>query len=125
VDAAYPGSSTAARFQGIDCVFCNVVTSLWVLGPQQHHSFQQQRLWCSFWQVAIPRQLDVGVAFLSPCKLHTSWPIHDFLCFAAAPAAAAVALFCSWNEFTAGFTVGALSGVAWAYACTQFLPYYS
>jgi photosystem I subunit 11 len=32
---------------------------------------------------------------------------------------------CSWNEFTAGFTVGALSGVAWAYACTQFLPYYS
>jgi photosystem I subunit 11 len=30
-----------------------------------------------------------------------------------------------WNEFTAGFTVGALSGVAWAYACTQFLPYYS
>ena len=32
---------------------------------------------------------------------------------------------CSWNDFTAGFTVGALSGVAWAYACTQFLPYYS
>jgi hypothetical protein len=32
---------------------------------------------------------------------------------------------CSWDEFTAGFTVGALSGVAWAYACTQFLPYYS
>jgi photosystem I subunit 11 len=30
-----------------------------------------------------------------------------------------------WNDFTAGFTVGALSGVAWAYACTQFLPYYS
>jgi hypothetical protein len=32
---------------------------------------------------------------------------------------------CSWNEFSSGFTVGALSGVAWAYACTQFLPYYS
>lgn len=30
-----------------------------------------------------------------------------------------------WNDFTAGFTVGALSGVGWAYACTQFLPYYS
>ncbi|WIA30516.1 hypothetical protein OEZ86_000600 [Tetradesmus obliquus] len=30
-----------------------------------------------------------------------------------------------WNEFSSGFTVGALSGVAWAYACTQFLPYYS
>eukprot|EP00879_Flechtneria_rotunda_P000661 GHRR01000775.1.p1 GENE.GHRR01000775.1~~GHRR01000775.1.p1 ORF type:complete len:198 (+),score=44.23 GHRR01000775.1:110-703(+) len=30
-----------------------------------------------------------------------------------------------WNEFTAGFTVGALSGVAWAYICTQILPYYS
>ena len=43
--------------------------------------------------------------------------------------AAAVLLSClvcrSWNDFTAGFTVGALSGVAWAYACTQFLPYYS
>uniref|UniRef100_UPI003003A6EA Photosystem I reaction centre subunit XI PsaL n=1 Tax=Coelastrella TaxID=75800 RepID=UPI003003A6EA len=23
-----------------------------------------------------------------------------------------------WNEFTSGFTVGALSGVAWAFACT-------
>ncbi|CAG9463772.1 unnamed protein product [Pedinophyceae sp. YPF-701] len=30
-----------------------------------------------------------------------------------------------WNGFTSGFLTGALSGVAWAYACTQLLPYYS
>lgn len=30
-----------------------------------------------------------------------------------------------WNNFTAGFAVGGLSGVAWAYICTQILPYYS
>ena len=30
-----------------------------------------------------------------------------------------------WNGFTAGFTIGGLSGVAWAYAMTQALPYYS
>ncbi|CAD7695915.1 unnamed protein product [Ostreobium quekettii] len=30
-----------------------------------------------------------------------------------------------WNEFTAGFFVGGLSGVAWGYLCTLFLPFYS
>mmetsp|Transcript_18440 Transcript_18440/g.39631 ORF Transcript_18440/g.39631 Transcript_18440/m.39631 type:complete len:196 (+) Transcript_18440:78-665(+) len=30
-----------------------------------------------------------------------------------------------WNDFAAGFTVGGLSGVAWAYILTQTLPYYS
>nr|6IGZ_L Chain L, PsaL [Bryopsis corticulans] len=30
-----------------------------------------------------------------------------------------------WNEFTSGWLVGGLSGVAWAYLCTQFLPFYS
>lgn len=29
-----------------------------------------------------------------------------------------------WNNFTAGWTVGGLSGVAWAYILTQVLPYY-
>jgi hypothetical protein len=32
---------------------------------------------------------------------------------------------CSWSEFTAGWLVGGLSGVAWAYILTQTLPYYS
>lgn len=31
----------------------------------------------------------------------------------------------SWNGFTAGFTVGGLSGAAFGYICTQLLPYYS
>jgi hypothetical protein len=31
---------------------------------------------------------------------------------------------CSWSKFSAGFTIGGLSGVAWAYVCTQILPYY-
>eukprot|EP00877_Chromochloris_zofingiensis_P012282 jgi/Chrzof1/7307/Cz02g18180.t1_PSAL[v5.2] len=30
-----------------------------------------------------------------------------------------------WSKFTGGFTVGALSGVAWCYILTQILPYYS
>lgn len=30
-----------------------------------------------------------------------------------------------WSGFTSGWLVGGLAGVAWAYACTQFLPYYS
>lgn len=30
-----------------------------------------------------------------------------------------------WNDFSSGFLVGGLSGVAWAYLCTQFLPFYS
>ncbi|KAF5840021.1 photosystem I reaction center subunit XI [Dunaliella salina] len=30
-----------------------------------------------------------------------------------------------WAKFAAGFTVGGLSGVAWAYILTQILPYYS
>ena len=30
-----------------------------------------------------------------------------------------------WEEFTGGFLVGGLSGVAYAYLCTQLLPYYS
>jgi hypothetical protein len=28
-------------------------------------------------------------------------------------------LWCSWNNFAAGFAVGGLSGVAWGYICTQ------
>jgi len=30
-----------------------------------------------------------------------------------------------WSDFTAGWTVGGLAGVAWAYIMTQTLPYYS
>jgi hypothetical protein len=30
----------------------------------------------------------------------------------------------SWSKFSAGFTIGGLSGVGWAYVCTQILPYY-
>ncbi|KIY98480.1 Photosystem I reaction center subunit XI [Monoraphidium neglectum] len=30
-----------------------------------------------------------------------------------------------WSGFTAGWLVGGLSGVAWAYILTQILPYYS
>jgi len=30
-----------------------------------------------------------------------------------------------WAKFAGGFTVGGLSGVAWAYVLTQVLPYYS
>eukprot|EP00210_Caulerpa_lentillifera_P003037 g2899.t1 len=30
-----------------------------------------------------------------------------------------------WNEFTAGWVLGGLSGVGWAYICTQILPFYS
>ncbi|KAG2452577.1 hypothetical protein HYH02_002814 [Chlamydomonas schloesseri] len=30
-----------------------------------------------------------------------------------------------WAEFAAGFLVGGEAGVAWAYVCTQILPYYS
>jgi photosystem I subunit 11 len=29
-----------------------------------------------------------------------------------------------WSQFTAGWTVGGLSGAAWGYICTQILPYY-
>lgn len=30
-----------------------------------------------------------------------------------------------WNEFTSGWLVGGLSGVAFGYILTQILPYYS
>lgn len=30
-----------------------------------------------------------------------------------------------WNQFASGWLVGGLSGVAWCYLCTVFLPYYS
>lgn len=30
-----------------------------------------------------------------------------------------------WSKFTAGWLVGGVSGVAWAYLLTQWLPYYS
>jgi photosystem I subunit XI len=30
-----------------------------------------------------------------------------------------------WSSFAAGWTVGGLSGVAWAYIMTQVLPYYA
>ena len=30
-----------------------------------------------------------------------------------------------WSQFTAGWAVGGLSGVAWGYVLTQILPYYS
>eukprot|EP01025_Chloroclados_australasicus_P051521 TRINITY_DN59_c0_g1_i4.p1 TRINITY_DN59_c0_g1~~TRINITY_DN59_c0_g1_i4.p1 ORF type:complete len:195 (-),score=17.59 TRINITY_DN59_c0_g1_i4:169-753(-) len=30
-----------------------------------------------------------------------------------------------WSSFTAGWLVGGLSGAAWAYVCTQILPFYS
>eukprot|EP00892_Ulva_mutabilis_P002390 jgi/Ulvmu1/12151/UM085_0015.1 len=30
-----------------------------------------------------------------------------------------------WAGFTSGWLIGGLAGVGWAYACTQFLPYYS
>mmetsp|Transcript_22551 Transcript_22551/g.40157 ORF Transcript_22551/g.40157 Transcript_22551/m.40157 type:complete len:206 (-) Transcript_22551:146-763(-) len=30
-----------------------------------------------------------------------------------------------WSNFTSGFLVGGVSGVAWAYICTQILPFYS
>lgn len=30
-----------------------------------------------------------------------------------------------WSNFASGFLVGGVSGVAWAYICTQILPYYS
>jgi len=29
-----------------------------------------------------------------------------------------------WEGFTAGFLMGGEAGVAWAYVCTQILPYY-
>jgi len=29
-----------------------------------------------------------------------------------------------WNSFASGFLIGGLSGVAYAYLCTQLLPYY-
>ena len=29
-----------------------------------------------------------------------------------------------WEGFTSGFLMGGLPGVAWAYICTQILPYY-
>jgi hypothetical protein len=35
------------------------------------------------------------------------------------------AVLCRWSEFSGGFLVGGLSGVAWAYIMTQVLPYYS
>jgi hypothetical protein len=31
----------------------------------------------------------------------------------------------SWSGFTSGWLVGGLSGVAWAYVCTQILPFYN
>lgn len=31
---------------------------------------------------------------------------------------------CSWANFTSGFFVGGLAGCGWAYACSQFLPFY-
>ena len=34
-------------------------------------------------------------------------------------------LCCRWASFTAGWFFGGLGGVGWAYACAQFLPYYS
>ena len=30
-----------------------------------------------------------------------------------------------WSQFSSGWLVGGLSGVAWAYILTQVLPYYS
>ena len=30
-----------------------------------------------------------------------------------------------WAQFSSGWLVGGLSGVAWAYIMTQVLPYYS
>lgn len=30
-----------------------------------------------------------------------------------------------WSGFTSGWLVGGLSGVAWAYVCTQILPFYN
>mmetsp|Transcript_15693 Transcript_15693/g.43911 ORF Transcript_15693/g.43911 Transcript_15693/m.43911 type:complete len:205 (-) Transcript_15693:61-675(-) len=30
-----------------------------------------------------------------------------------------------WSSFASGFLVGGVSGVAWAYICTQILPFYS
>ena len=30
-----------------------------------------------------------------------------------------------WSQFSSGWLVGGLSGVAWAYVLTQVLPYYS
>jgi photosystem I subunit 11 len=30
-----------------------------------------------------------------------------------------------WAQFSSGWLVGGLSGVAWAYVLTQILPYYS
>jgi hypothetical protein len=59
------------------------------------------------------------VCNVSNCKQAT--PEHELTCCALL----CCVCCCSWNEFSSGFTVGALSGVAWAYACTQFLPYYS
>jgi photosystem I subunit 11 len=34
-------------------------------------------------------------------------------------------MFRSWSGFTSGWLVGGLSGVAWAYVCTQILPFYN
>lgn len=50
-----------------------------------------------------------------PTCLRDNSPTNATYCFFAP---------CSWNDFTAGFTVGGLSGVAWGYICTQILPYY-
>jgi hypothetical protein len=33
-------------------------------------------------------------------------------------------IWCRWGGFTSGWVVGGFSGVAWAYVCTQILPFY-
>ena len=63
-------------------------------------------------------------------------PCHPCLCRApAAPPAAPLVVVPSplsrhrpafrWSQFSSGWLVGGLSGVAWSYILTQVLPYYS
>ncbi len=66
------------------------------------------------------------VVLPAPCQDHQSW----FGSAAEMSDQILTELMCvrqtaeGWQKFTAGWLVGGLSGVAWAWILTQTLPYY-
>jgi hypothetical protein len=84
------------------------------------------------------RNIHDGLSLL--CKVFLAPDTRDLLCFAVQGDEPEVGVKTltgrevprdplqsseGWSNFTSGFLVGGVSGVAWAYICTQILPFYS
>jgi photosystem I subunit 11 len=68
--------------------------------------------------------LAVCLAMYGAVSFQTETPLGNKTLSGRATAADPLQTADGWGGFTSGWVVGGFSGVAWAYVCTQILPFY-